>query len=110
MAPPAWPMYMPSYMPRPPTQQAFMLEELARQGQDLEAHELKVQHMARTCNLDDVRDAGVVTAASVLGSRCFVSRNRHPDMIVPRLHLRDPRPLQMLNLQGSRLVLVLLRL
>ena len=28
MAPPAWPMYMPSYMPRTPTQQAFMQADL----------------------------------------------------------------------------------
>ena len=39
MAPPAWPMYMPSYMPRPPTQPPFMqaqFEELARQCKDIE--------------------------------------------------------------------------
>ena len=33
MAVPAWPMYMPSYMPKPPTQQALTqaeFEELAR--------------------------------------------------------------------------------
>ena len=40
----------------------------------------------------------------------LVRRNRHPDVLVPRLHLRDPGPLQGLSLQGSRLVLVLLRL
>ena len=59
---------MRSYMPRPPTQQAFMqdeFEELDRQCQDLEAHELEVQLMTRSCNLFTVRDAGVVTATSV---------------------------------------------
>ena len=67
MAPPAWPMYMPSYMPRPPTQQAFMqaeFKELARQRR-----ELKVQCMTRPCNLNAVRDARVATATSVTGSR-----------------------------------------
>ena len=40
MAPPTWPMYMPSYMPRPQAQQALMqaeFEKLARQRQGLEA-------------------------------------------------------------------------
>ena len=80
-------------------------EELARQRQDLEARELEGQRMTQTCNLNAVRDAGVATAASVPGSR-----HRHLDVLVPRLHLRDPRPLKGLSLQGSRLVLVLLRL
>ena len=40
----------------------------------------------------------------------LVRRNRHPDVLVHRLHLRVPRPLQGRPLQGSRsLVLVLLR-
>ena len=46
MAPPALPMYMPIYVPRPPAQQASMqakLEELARQRHDLEARELEVK-------------------------------------------------------------------
>ena len=71
MAPPAWPMYMPSYMPRPPTQQAFMqaeFEELARQSQDLEARELEFQRMTRTCNLYAERDAGITTALSLEGT------------------------------------------
>ena len=40
MAPPAWPMYMASYMPRPLTQPPFIqaqFEELARQNQEKEA-------------------------------------------------------------------------
>ena len=37
----------------------------------------------------------------------LVRRNRHPHVLVPRLHLRDPGPLQGLPLQGSKsLVLV----
>ena len=60
MAPPAWPMYMPSYMPRPPAQKPLKqaeFEEFDRQGQYLEPRELKVQHMTRTHNLNAVRDA-----------------------------------------------------
>ena len=34
-------------------------EELARQRQDLEACELEVQRMIKTCNLSAVRDTGV---------------------------------------------------
>ena len=49
-------------------------EELARQRQGLEARELEVQQMTRTCNLNAVRDAGVATAASASGSRR--SRNK----------------------------------
>ena len=81
MAPPAWPMYMPSYMPRPPTQPAFMqaeFEELARQRQDLEACELEVQHLTRTCNLIGVTDDGVATAASVPGSRRSHKKEQAP--------------------------------
>ena len=65
-------MYMPSYMPIPPTQQALMqaeFEELARQRLDLEARELKVQRMTQTRNLNAVRDARVATATSVAGIR-----------------------------------------
>ena len=49
-SPPAWPVYMPSYMPRPPTQLPFLqaqFEELARQHQDIEAQELEVQRGQR---------------------------------------------------------------
>ena len=79
MAPPAWPV--PSYMSRPPSQQAFMqaeFEELARQRQDLEAHELEGQRMTQTCNLNAVRDAGVATAASVPGSRHSREKEQAP--------------------------------
>ena len=80
---PAWPMYMPSYMymPRPPPQQAFMqaeFEKLARQRQDLEACEIKVQRMTRTHNLNAVRDAGVATATSVAGSRHSLRKEQAP--------------------------------
>ena len=74
MAPPAWPIYMPSYMPRPPTQPPFMqaqFEELARQRQDLEAPELEVLCMSRTHDLNAVRDARVRLATSVRGSKCI---------------------------------------
>ena len=55
VAPPAWPMFMPSYMPRPPTQPPFMqaqFEELARQCQDIEVQDLEVQRMCPTHNLN----------------------------------------------------------
>ena len=61
-APPAWPMYMPCYMPRPLTQPLFIqaqFEELARQHQDIEARELEVQRMSRTLNLNAVRNARI---------------------------------------------------
>ena len=45
MAPPAWPIYMPNYLPRPQAQQSSTqakCEELARQCPDLEARALKL--------------------------------------------------------------------
>ena len=81
MAPPSWPMYMTSYMPRPPVQQVSMqaeFEELARQPQDLKARELEVQRMSRTFNLYTVRDATVMTAASVVGSSHSRTREQAP--------------------------------
>ena len=72
IAPPAWPMYMPSCMPRPLTQPTFMqaqFEELARQHQDLEALELEVKRMSRTLNRNAVRNARVRSATSVRGSK-----------------------------------------
>ena len=81
MAPPAWPLYMFSYMPRPPTQLPFMqaqFEELARQCQDIEARELKVQCMSRTHNLNAVRDARVRSATSVRGSKCTRGKEQAP--------------------------------
>ena len=104
MAPPAWPMYMPSYMPRPPTQLPFLqdqFEELPRQHQDIEVRELEVQCMSRTHNLNAVRDARGQLPLSEEAS-ALVKRNRHLDVQVPSWHLRDPRPLQGLPLQGSR--------
>ena len=71
MAPPALPMYMPTYMPRSLTHPPFMqaqFEELVRQRQDIEAQELEVQRMSRTHNLNAVRDARVRSATSVRGS------------------------------------------
>ena len=71
IATPSWPMYMPSYMPRPQVQQVSTqaeFKELARQCQDLEARDLEVQQMIRTLNLNAERDARVMTAASVVGS------------------------------------------
>ena len=93
MAPPAWPMYMPSYMPWPPTLPAFMqaeFEELARQHQDLEACELKVQLTTRTCNLNAVRDAGQLHQFQA--ACALLRRNRHLGVLIPRLHLRYPIP------------------
>ena len=46
MAPPAWPMYMPSYLPRPQMEQSSTQSErelLAMQRQELEARELEVE-------------------------------------------------------------------
>ena len=88
MAPPTWPMYVPSYMPRPPAQQALMqaeFEELARQCQDLEVRELEVQRMTRTRNLNAMRDARVTATTSVAGSRHSCNKEQ-----APRLYLRDP--------------------
>ena len=81
MAPPAWPMYMPSYMPRSPAQQALMqaeFEELTRQRQHLEAQELEVPRMTRTSNLNTVRDATVTTATSAAGSRHSHKKEQAP--------------------------------
>ena len=50
MALPAWPMYMPSYLPRPLAQQSTMQaehEELAMQCHDLKARELEVEQITR---------------------------------------------------------------
>ena len=67
--------------------------------------------MARTCNLhvNAVKAAGVTTAASVPGSRRSRKKEQAPRRAGSHIP-RDPRPLQGLPLQGSRLVLVLLRL
>ena len=75
MAPSAWPVYMPSYMPWP-MQAEF--EELARQHQDLMARELEVQRMTRTCNLNAVRAAGATTTASVAGSKRSHKKEQAP--------------------------------
>ena len=56
----------------------YRAPELARQRQDLVACELKVQHMTRTCNLITVRAAGVMTTASVPGSRCSRKKEQVP--------------------------------
>ena len=79
MAPPSWPVYMPSYMPRPPVQLVSMqteFEELAMQPQELEARELEVQQM--TLNLNAVPDARVTTSASVTGSKHSRSKEQAP--------------------------------
>ena len=73
---------MPSYMLRPPAQQASMqteLEELARQPHDLEATELEVEKRTGALNLDAVRDA-IVTAAAPVDPL-------NPDLLVPISHL-----------------------
>ena len=60
MAPLAWPVYMPSYLPRPLAQQSPMqaeCEELDRQHHDLDAVELEVQQINRALNFNAVRDA-----------------------------------------------------
>ena len=73
MAPPAWPMYMPGCMPRPPTQPPFMqaqFEELIRQRQDIEARDLEViSKLYQTHNLNAVRDDRIRSATSVRGSK-----------------------------------------
>ena len=93
-APPALPMYMLCYMPRPSTAGPFCklnFKELVWQCQDLEARELEVKRMTRTHNLSAVRDARVTTATYAAGRR-----NRHPckhllsGVLVPRLHFRYP--------------------
>ena len=72
MTPPGWLMYMLSYLPRPPAQQASMQaerEELARQHHDLEARELDVEWRNRALNLNAVRDARVAPVAGSSHSR-----------------------------------------
>ena len=69
MAPPAWPVYMPNYLPRPQAQQSSMQaehEELAMQRQELEARELEVEWRTRAPNLNAVRDAETKSAAPTL--------------------------------------------
>ena len=81
MAPPVWPMYMPSYMPRPLTQPPFLqahFEELARPCQDIEAQELEVERMSQTHNLNAVRDARVGSATSVRGNKCTRGKEQAP--------------------------------
>ena len=59
--PPAWPMYMPSNMPRPLQQPPFLqdqFEELTRQHQDIHVQELELQRMSQTINLNAVPDYG----------------------------------------------------
>ena len=81
MTPPAWPMYMPSYMPRPPTQLPFMqaqFKELAWQRKDIEARELEVQRMSQTHNLNSVRDARIRSATSVRGNKHTRGKEQAP--------------------------------
>ena len=96
-------------MHRPPAQQALMqaeFEELARQGQDLEARELEVQRMTRTRNLNIVREARVTNATSAVGNR--PSRKKEQ---APRCASSKIASLRSLTLQGMRsLILVTLRL
>ena len=113
----AWPMYIPSYMPRPQVQQVSMqaeFEELARQRQDLEARELEVPRISRTLNLSAIRDARVTAAASGTGSRHSCHKEQAPlkpthassQVAAPRTLTPSGAPPQ-----GSRsLILVPLRL
>ena len=101
MAPPAWPMYMPCYMPRPPTQPPFMqaqFEGVPRQRQDLEARELEVQLMSCTHNLNAVRDARVRSATSVRGSK----HSREKEQLASQLASQRSQPPSGATLHGSR--------
>ena len=73
VAPPAWPMCMPSYLPQPQIQQSSAqaeLEQLALQSQELEARELEVERRTRAVNQDAVKGAETKSAApSVRSSR-----------------------------------------
>ena len=72
MAPPAWPIYLPSYMPRPLTQLHFLhahFEELARWNQDMEARELEIQCISRSLNLKAVKNARTRLATSARGNK-----------------------------------------
>ena len=78
----AWPVYMRSYMPRPPAQQDLMhaeFEDFARQRQVLQARELEVQHMTRTRNLNGLLDARVTISTSAA-----VSSHSHKKQQAPR--------------------------
>ena len=71
MAPPACPMYMPSYLPRPQMEQSSTQSErelLAMQRQELEARELEVDRRTSALNLNAVRDDE--TRSAVPSVRC----------------------------------------
>ena len=53
VAPPAWSMYIPSYLPRPQAQQS----SCAMQRQELESRELEFERRTGALNLYAVRDA-----------------------------------------------------
>ena len=71
MAPPAWPMYMPSYLPRPqmePSSTQSEREQLAIQRQELEVKELEVKRRTQALNLNTIRDAETRSAAPFVRS------------------------------------------
>ena len=82
MAPPAWPVYMPSYLPLSQAQQSSTqveCEELAMQRQESEAGELEVEMRTRALNLNVVRDTENRSATpSVRSSRTGTSQEQSP--------------------------------
>ena len=99
MAPPAWPMYMPHYLPRPQAQQSSMQaerEKLARQRHDLEARELEVEWITRALNLNAVIDAKAKSAAPMAESSRTCTQEQAPlnqNMLAQKSHFTDPWPL-----------------
>ena len=82
MAAPAWPMYMPSYMPRPLTQSPFLkaqLEELAMRNQDIGPRELEIQRMSQSLNLKALQNARARPATSARGSKSTRRREQAPE-------------------------------
>ena len=82
IAPPAWPMFMPSYLPQPQMEQSSTqaeLEQLEMQRQELEARELEVERRTRAVNLNAVTDAETESASfSVRSSRICTSQEQAP--------------------------------
>ena len=81
MPPPAWPMYMPGYLPRPVTHSPFLkaqFEELARRDQEMVVRELEVQCMSRSLNLEAVRKTKFKPATSTRGNSQLASRRSPP--------------------------------
>ena len=87
MAPPAWPMFMPSYLPRPQMEQSSTQserEQLSMQSQELEARELEVKRRTRALNLNAVRDAEIKSTGPSVRSSRHILLNQEQAPIRPK--------------------------